>query len=173
MINPKTVIIFSDGACEDDGEVVSRGAVLYDSSNGIRKYFGEMAPNKIDSSWRKGGKKQLVGQAEMLPVLVSKIHWKNLLQRRRVLWFMDTGSARAAYGSRASHVDDSFNMLCVSGKVDNMLHAYHWCTRVPSCANVSDPASHLDFSFYDESYDREWIDWSSDEMTNLMKACCV
>ena len=160
LINPKTVIIFSEGAREDAGEVVSRGAVLYVSSNGIQKYFGEMVPSKIVSSWRKGGKKQLVGQAEMFPVLVSKIYWKTPLHRRRILWFMDNDSARAAYGSRASRVDDSFNMLCVSAKVDNMLHAYHWYTRVPSCANVSDPASRLDYSFYDGSYDREWIDWS-------------
>ena len=79
LINPKPVIIFTDGACEDDGEVVSHGAVLCDPSNGIREYSGEMVPKKIVSSWRKGGKKQLVGQAEMLPVLASKSHWKNHL----------------------------------------------------------------------------------------------
>ena len=119
------------------------------------------------------GEQQLVGQAEMLPVLVSKILWKDHLYKRRVLWLLDNDAARAAYGSCASRIDDSFNMLCVSAKVDNVLCAYHWCTRVPSCANIRDPASRLDFTSYDGSYVHVEIDWSSEEMHHLMKACCV
>ena len=130
-----------------------------------------MIPNKIVEAWRKSGKKQLVGQAEMLPVLVSKICWKKILFKRRVLWFMDNDSARAAYGSCSSRVQDSFNMPCVSARVENMLCAYHWYTRVPSCANVSDPASRLDFDYYDSRRTRVEIDWSCDEMVNLMNAC--
>ena len=86
---------------------------------------------------------------------------------------MDNDSARAAYGSCSSRVEDSFNMLCVSARVYNMLHAYHWSTRVPSCANVSDPASRLDFDYYDSRHTRDEIDWSCNEMSNLMNACCI
>ena len=42
---------------------------------------------------------------------------------------MDKDSARAAFGWFASKVDDSFNMLCVSAKVDNMLCALSTGTR--------------------------------------------
>ena len=54
-------------------------SVLYDSSNGIKRYFGEVVPQRIVDSWRKDGKKQLVGQADMLRGLVNKLLWKSLI----------------------------------------------------------------------------------------------
>ena len=86
---------------------------------------------------------------------------------------MDNDSARAAYGSCTSRMQDSFNMRCVSARVDNMLRAYHWYTHVPSCAIVSDPASRLDSDNYDSRYVKIEIDWTCDELVNLMNAECL
>ena len=146
LINSMPVIVFTDGACEEDGQVV-----FYDAWKGIKKFFGQEIPKKTSDTCKRDGKKQLVGQAEMLPVLVSKIIWKIHLYKRRVMWFLDNDAAQATYGSCTSQIDDSLNMLRVSAKVDNVLCAYHWYTRVSSCANVSYPASRLDFASYDDS----------------------
>ena len=171
IFDSRPVIIFTDGACEDNGTMVTHGAVIYDPAHRIKRFFGEIIPEKIIAAWSKEGKRQLVGQAEMLPVLVSKVLWGPIIHKRHVLWFMDNDSARAAFGSCTSKVDSSFNMLCISARIDAMLGAYHWYTRVPSCANISDPASRLDFAYYDHSHERDIIRWENDDMNHLLNAC--
>ena len=54
-----------------------------------------------------------MGQAEVLPVLVAKVTWAKHLKHRKVLWFIDNDSAKAALGSGSSPVRDTFAMLCV------------------------------------------------------------
>eukprot|EP00971_Amphidinium_carterae_P042542 836427-Amphidinium_carterae.1 len=41
-------------------------------------------------------KKQLIGQAEILPILVSRLLWSDRLRGRKVFFFVDNDAARYA-----------------------------------------------------------------------------
>jgi hypothetical protein len=47
-------------------------------------------------SWKESGIRQVIGQAEILPVLVSKVTWKAKLENRKCLCFIDNDSAMEA-----------------------------------------------------------------------------
>ena len=83
------VLIFTDGACEEDGVVVTHGAVLCDVTTGSYFFFGDHVPRSFVEAWTKGGRKQVIYQAELFPIWIAKVTWKHLLNGRQVLWFCD------------------------------------------------------------------------------------
>ena len=86
------VLVFSDGACEVDG--TSIGAVVIAPGVGAQ-CFGATVSESTLESWRtKMGQRQLIGQAELFPLLVARLTWPDLLRSRRVLFFVDNESAR-------------------------------------------------------------------------------
>lgn len=98
--------------------------------------------------WKRNDKKQVISQAEMFPVLISKFLWSEVLAGRSVLWFLDNESARTCFVRNYSPVLDNFFMLQFNGSLDMSLNARHWYSRVPSRSNLSDAASRLDFAAY-------------------------
>ncbi|CAE7249545.1 unnamed protein product [Symbiodinium sp. CCMP2592] len=122
----RPVIVFTDGAHEEADGLTAHGGVLIDPVRGVHRFFGERIPTPFVDSWGAYGKRQLVGQAEVLPVLVAKIVWAEFLKGRKVLWFIDNESAKAALGSGSSPVLATFAMLCVGAHIDVSLEAAHW-----------------------------------------------
>ena len=59
------IVVFTDGACEEDGRVVTHGAVLHDQESGASLMFGEEIPNEWTDKWRAQGKKQLICQSDL------------------------------------------------------------------------------------------------------------
>ena len=57
------VLIFTDGACEEDGTSVTHGAVLVDFYGHRRLYFGDDIPTFWVNKWSASGKRQMIGQA--------------------------------------------------------------------------------------------------------------
>ena len=163
------VLVFTDGACESKSLLTTHGAVLIDPLQQVKKFFGEPVPEPLLDRWRQGGKTQLVGQAEALPVLAAKTLWRLLLVHRKVLWFLDNESAKAAFASGSSAVDDTFEIVSHSLVLDQELKAYNWYSRVPSCANISDAASRLAFEQYDDSFRREHLDWTCEPLASLLE----
>ena len=167
------ILVFTDGAHEELVPLTSHGAVLIDPATDTRLFFGESIPSAIVDAWSSTGKRQLVGQAEVLPVLVSKVVWARLLKGRKVIWFLDNDSAKAALGSGASPVLDTFTMLCISAHL-----AVQWYTRVPSKANLADDASRLCFESYEGQYTRTQVDWSPPSLQAIPRylhigPCCT
>ena len=144
----RCVLIFTDGAVEDDFGSVTYGALLVDMRDGSRFYFGGHVPEALVVDWRTGGKKQVIAQAEMFPILVSKETWEDQLYQRSVLWFADNESARMAFIRNYSPVIDNFLLLQVNSQLDLRVEARHWYSRVPSKSNPSDAASRLSFENY-------------------------
>ena len=72
MICPQ--ILFTDGACEDldEGLQVSYGALLWDAQDGTFHTFGVIIENPLKEEWLSTGKRQLVTEAELLPVLIAR-----------------------------------------------------------------------------------------------------
>eukprot|EP00973_Karenia_brevis_P079630 11049385-Karenia_brevis.AAC.1 len=76
------VLVFTDGACESD--LVSVGAVIFPMDGGLPQYFGVHVPDTIWRRWTtKEGQKQVIGQAELIPVVLAKMTWASSLRNRR------------------------------------------------------------------------------------------
>ena len=140
------LIIFTDGACEEDGLCVTHGAAYYDPESHQALMSGDYVPTCWTDKWRTEGKKQLICQAELFPVLVAKNTWSHLISGRAVLWFIDNNSSLAAVIRSYSPVLENYELLVINARLDVELQAMHWYTRVPSKSNLSDDPSRLQFS---------------------------
>ena len=89
------VLIFSDGACEAEGTSV--GAVLFDPVSNRLQCFGAGISQGTIETWKsKADQKQVIGQAELFPLLVARLTWKDIIAGRRCMYFLDNESARIA-----------------------------------------------------------------------------
>ena len=139
------IVVFTDGACEDEGNSVSYGAVLHDAESGTSLMFGDEVPPEWASHWRNQGKKQLICQAEIFPILSAKMTWKALLKNRAVLWFIDNNSALSALIRSFSPVVENFELLMCNAELDVELQSLNLYSRVPSKSNIGDSPSRLQF----------------------------
>ena len=71
------VFLFTDGSCEDEGGLYPEaavGGVLYDPKDGYMKAFGGDLPTEVLAKLSPGGhKRQVVGQAELLPCWAARV----------------------------------------------------------------------------------------------------
>ena len=145
------LLIFTDGAVEEGEDGVTHGAVLVDPWKRCSFYFGDVIPKEFVSMWRRSGKRQVIAQAEIFPVLIAKATWKLHVQDRSVLWFLDNEAGRMALVRNFSPILDNFFLLQLNARLDNTIPARHWYGRVPSRSNPADDASRLDFRAYRNS----------------------
>jgi hypothetical protein len=139
------ILLFTDGAHEpgENKDLVTCGAVLIADCFGIRQFFRLVIPDLIVNHWKSTGRKQCVGQAELFPVLVSKLVWREFLNNRLSLVFVDNESAKAALINRYSPVLDSSRLLWAISVVDSSLQSRDWFARVSSFSNIADEPSRL------------------------------
>ena len=107
--------------------------------------FGDKVPEIWLEQWRKDGKRQLICQAEIFPVLVSKMTWSSIIRGRSILWFIDNNSALSALIREYSPVLENYSLLKMNARCDVQLQCLNWYSRVPSKSNISDDASRLQF----------------------------
>ena len=139
------LVIFTDGACEENGEQVTHGATFYDPEDGLSMMFGDQVPSEWVTKWKEQGRKQLICQAEIFPILVSKATWADRITGRAVLWFVDNNSALAAVIRSFSAVLENYELLTLNASLDVRLQCLNWYTRVPSKSNLSDSPSRMCF----------------------------
>eukprot|EP00974_Lingulodinium_polyedra_P084173 8150474-Lingulodinium_polyedra.AAC.1 len=85
--------LFTDGACEGDAvEGVTVGAVLFKPGWPVQ-YFGCHAPPALVRQWRGGTHHQVIGQAEILPVLLAKQTWPEAFEDSGCICYVDNNSA--------------------------------------------------------------------------------
>ena len=167
--NEWPVLIFTDGACEGEGSVVTHGAVLCDQTTASFYYFGDPVPGCYVQRWQEDGKRQVIYQAELFPVWIAKRTWRSIIVNRQVLWFLDNEAARAALIRSYSPLLDSMQLVRDCAFEDVQSQTSNWYARVASKSNVSDAASRLDFQSYarmgfkrvDPKYSHE--SWSGEE----------
>ena len=140
------VILFTDGACEERGQLVTHGAALFDQESGLALMFGDHVPSDWIGKWSRHGKRQMICQAEIFPVLIAKNTWKRQLMGRAVLWFIDNNSALSAIIRAFSPILDNYEMLVLNAELDVELQGLQWYSRVPSKSNLSDEPSRLYFT---------------------------
>ena len=138
------VVLFTDGACEDVFST-SHGAVIFDPVNSFKQMFGGVVDRDVITQWAAGGVTQLVGQAEIIPVVVSLFLWGSRMRGRLLLVFVDNESAKQCLTSCSSPVVSSQLLLDSFSKGEALLQISPWFTRVPSSSNIGDDPSRLCF----------------------------
>jgi hypothetical protein len=146
--NIPPVLIFTDGAAEEEFCKVTHGAVLLDPWSSQAFFFGDRIPEPFVAFWKRSGRKQVISQAEIFPVLVAKETWRQVIENRSILWFLDNDSARMALIRNYSPVLDNFCLLQLNAELDVKIPTRNWYSRVPSKSNPSDDASRLEFEAY-------------------------
>lgn len=130
---------------------VTHGAVLVDAWKQCSFYFEDVILSEFVSIWRRSGKCQVIAQAEIFPVLISKDTWRLHIEDRSVLWFLDSEAGRMALVRNFSPILDNFFMLQLNVRLDSIIPARHWYGRVPSRSNPADDASRLECGAYRNS----------------------
>ena len=143
--NMPTVIVFTDGACEyENGKaVVTCGAMLYESPSEVIHCFGISINDDLCNEWRLEGKNQLVTEAELLPVLISRVFWHKFLRHRKVINFIDSNPALFSCIKGSSESENCNNIVKAISIAEVDLCLWPWYTRVPSLSNCADWPSRL------------------------------
>ena len=123
------VLIFSDGACEESGTSV--GAVLYDPISDLLECFGAVVSKETTQAWKtREDQRQVIGQAELFPLLVSRLTWPEILKGRRTIYFLDNESARIAMVRAYGPVLCSLSIVMSCSKWDYDNESLGWYARV-------------------------------------------
>ena len=170
------ILLFVDGACEGETEVVaSVGAVLFDTARPDLGplYFGTRVGEPVVKLWSRFGKQQLIGQAELLPVLLAKTTWPERFVDRMNITFIDNNSAMFGLIRGYSPVLDSASLINESWLMDAQLGTASWYARVPTASNIADAPSRLDFSEISKYrgskfYNVALPNWSSGELWQVL-----
>ena len=142
------VVICTDGAVED---VVSVGGVLYDPLSGAFEFFGEEVPAEVARSWgRATGREQIIGQAEIAPLTLAALLWREFISGRYVIMFADNDSARdAAIRGYSPSLASAFLVSVLWGAMAGA-GASPWFDRVPGPSNPADDPSRLRFRWLEQ-----------------------
>jgi len=135
------VIVFTDGACED--QCTSVGGVIFEAGGNPEAFGAIMAPEVVESWASKVGQKQMIGQAELFPLLVARLTWASKLRGKRVIFFIDNDSARLACIKAYSPILASLHIIMDCVKWDCANNCSSWYARVPTASNVGDDPSRM------------------------------
>jgi hypothetical protein len=115
--------------------------------------FGAMVPAALVRVWQKYDdrydspvphvKKQTIGQAEMLPVILARMKFRSLLNGRRVVYFIDNDSARMVFVKGTSDSTCSQRMADIMVRDEGLEQTFAWFARVPTLSNPADGPSRL------------------------------
>ena len=134
------VLIFSDGACEPEGTSV--GAVLYDPLSDLLQCLGAgISPDTLNTWKSRQDQTQVIGQAELFPLLVARLTWHKILAGRRCIFFVDNESARIAMIRAYSPMLCSLKIVMSCLKWDYENETLGWYARVPTASNPGDAPS--------------------------------
>jgi hypothetical protein len=143
---PSTWFVFTDGACEGDlFENVSAGAVLVDCSGKVLEFFGQTLSAPLVQAWQSTGSTQTIGQAELWPVFIALVLWKQMLKNSDVVFYIDNDSARFGLIKAYSPSVQSNLIISAFVNLELSLRVNSWFSRVPSFSNPADDASRLKF----------------------------
>ena len=120
--------------------------------------FGLEVGRAVLERWGVCGPAQVVGQADILPVVVAKVVWRDRLAGRPVIVFVDNDAARHGLVAGYSPVMASARMLCASARLDARGAVFQWVARVPSPSNIADGPSRLNFEEARAEFGAELID---------------
>ena len=120
--NRRPVLVFSDGAWEPGASKPDgAGLVLIDPVGGVRAVHQVAIPPKLLEFWMASGKKQVITELELWPVVVGMQNLASFLHRRRVLWFIDNNAVKDMLVKGSTRGSNLFVMITEA------LHRAVWC----------------------------------------------
>jgi len=141
------ILIFTDGAFEPSAGgtmVATCGGVLVDRGR-CCSYFGAVVPDRLLKLWSSEGSRQLIGQIELVPVLVARRLWAPVIQGRKLLVFLDNEAGREGLVKGFSPARFSRQILQAIAAEELKAQAWPWYARVSTHSNVADAPSRLNF----------------------------
>ena len=142
--------IFTDGACEEQSNgslLVTCGAVLIDPNSGTRQCFGCVVDGHLVEEWiLLTNKRQLITEAELLPIILAKRHWSSLLSYSKTIVWVDSEPAKYSMIRGASEVVSCNQIVQANNHLTVELQCVEWYSRVPSKSNPADDPSRLEFN---------------------------
>ena len=116
-----------------------------------------------------GQKTQLIGQAEILPMLVSRIIWSARLIGRDVLHYVDNEGARYSTIKGSSPSRSSAWLIHAFWETEVMNESRSWLSRVPTECNIGDGPSRGEWEEISKLYPRHVRrEWSQEQDKALM-----
>ena len=113
-------------------------------SDGYSECFGAVIDHDTVASWRsRQDQLQVIGQAELFPLLAARLTWRARLADRRVIYFLDNDSARIAAVRAYSPVLASLKIVMGCTAWDFEHRSSAWYARVPTVCNVADAPSRM------------------------------
>ena len=148
----KPVLVFTDGACEESA--VTIGAVIIDVAEAFKPFmWGCEVHAALVARWKSEGSLQVIGQTELLPIVLVKYEYKQLFRHRRIIFFIDNDAARCSMVNGYSPSMESNRLIQFATATDQDVQCWCWYTRVPSTSNPADAPSRLELK---PSKDNAW-----------------
>ena len=132
----RPIVILTDAAAE--GDIVTFGTFLVDTATGHRLVAGGDIPPKLVVWWRAHVGEQIIGQAELFPIIITRAFFGKSWVNRRLIFYVDNDSARDAMVKSYSPSLASQNLIYAFSREESCSPSYPWFARVPSASNVSD-----------------------------------
>ena len=106
--------------------------------------FGAKISSATLELWKtKLDQVQVIGQAELFPLLISRLTWNDWIAGERVLYFIDNESSRLCMIKGYSPVLPSLQIVMQCLSWDYKHDSSGWYARVPSLSNPGDDPSRL------------------------------
>ena len=105
--------------------------------------FGAIVPDEIIAKWRAGRHWQVIGQAELAPVLIATKLWEQRLRNRHVIIWIDQNAARQGLIKGYSPSEHSAAVIDSALEALSRVGAFPWFARVPTTSNIADLPSRL------------------------------
>ena len=114
------------------------GALIVDPEMKKSLVYDGWIPNRLIEKWQSSGAKQIISQAELATVVLTRDETKRLLENRRVIFFVDNEAARFALIKGVSGKSSMQVLTSLFHELDLSSPCFHWIERVPSQSNPAD-----------------------------------
>ena len=133
------VLLFTDGAWEPSNDSpAGAGVVIIDPLQNTRNVHVVSIPDVLVEHWKSLGKKQLIAELELFPIVVALANYAEQIRGRRVLIFVDNNSVRDVMIKGSSRSASLFVMLAEFARRAHREQLLLWISRVPSKSNIAD-----------------------------------
>ena len=120
------------------------GGVIYSPRLGTPRFFRLAVSREFIAFWTECHTKgTVIGQGEILPVVLSKSTWAQALRHAKVIFWIDNDSARHCLIKGSGRSEASDVLAGTSSSLDSELECFSWYERVPSPSNPGDACSRL------------------------------
>ena len=135
-VQPLPVIIYTDGAFDENR--AAWGAIVIDPLTNTRLCFAGAVPSFLLTAWKHLVGEQLICQIEMFAVVCIRWRMRHLLNKRRLILFIDNEPCRFSLIKGRSPSDPLFRMSHACACMEAQMPCYTWFERIASYCNPAD-----------------------------------